>query len=110
MTLKNTGTKGSSRLLRKTQTPLGQIPPGKVTTYGEIARVLRTSPRAAGRLVASNPDATKYPCYKVIMSNGELGGYTGPGGLKEKKRLLEKEGIHVKGNHVIGYKNLIHRF
>ena len=74
---------------------LKQIPKGKVTTYKEMARVCKTSPRAIGRIMAGNPEPLIYPCYKVVASNGELRGYSGEGGLKSKKKLLEKEGIEV---------------
>lgn len=72
-----------------------KIPKGKVATYKEMARVCKTSPRAIGRIMAKNTDPIKYPCYKVVASNGELRGYSGHGGLAGKKRLLEKDGIKV---------------
>jgi len=79
---------------------LKKIPRGKVVTYKEMARVCLTSPRAIGRIMANNPDAINYPCYKVVASNGSLCGYSGYGGLSGKKKLLEKEEIKVKNGKV----------
>lgn len=75
---------------------LKKIPRGKVATYKELARVCATSPRAIGRIMAGNGDPVGFPCYKVIASDGTLGGYSGPGGLKRKRQLLESEGIQVR--------------
>ena len=72
---------------------LKKIPKGKVTTYKELARVCKTSPRAIGRIMASNAFPHEYPCYKVVRSDGSLGGYSGSGGVKVKVELLRKDGI-----------------
>lgn len=72
---------------------LKKIPKGKVTTYGELAKICKTSPRAIGRIMAKNPDPVHYPCYKVVSSTGELCGYSGKGGLATKEKLLKREGI-----------------
>ena len=66
---------------------LKKIPKGKVATYKELARVCRTSPRAVGRVMAGNEHPKEYPCYKVVASNGELTGYSAPGGLRTKQKL-----------------------
>jgi len=74
---------------------LKKIPQGKVATYKELARVCKTSPRAIGRIMARNEHPKEYPCYKVVASNGELTGYSAPGGLKTKEKLLQQNGISV---------------
>ena len=74
---------------------LKKIPKGRVATYKEMARICRTSPRAIGSIMASNKHPKDFPCYKVVSSIGELCGYSGPGGLKTKKKLLEKDGIKL---------------
>jgi len=68
-----------------------KIPKGKTATYKEVA-VLAGRPkawRAVGNILAKNfnPDI---PCYRVICSDGKLGGYN-CGGSKRKKFLLQKE-------------------
>ena len=40
---------------------------------------------------ARNPYAPKVPCHRVIRSDGKLGGFSAPGGIKTKKKLLKKE-------------------
>ena len=49
--------------------------------------------RAVANAVGKNPYAPKVPCHRVIRSDGGLGGYSGPGGIKTKKKLLILEGI-----------------
>ena len=51
--------------------------------------------RAVANAVGKNPNAPEIPCHRVIRSDGSLGGYSGPGGIKTKKKLLKKEGIFV---------------
>jgi methylated-DNA-[protein]-cysteine S-methyltransferase len=75
---------------------LKKIPRGKVVTYKELARVCNTSPRAIGAIMAHNKHPERFPCYKVISSSGALGGYSGPGGIREKQKLLAGDGIRIK--------------
>lgn len=72
---------------------LKKIPKGKVATYKELAKVCKTSPRGIGRIMAGNKHPKEYHCYKVVASNGDLTGYSAPGGLKTKEKLLAKDGI-----------------
>ncbi len=74
-----------------------KIPKGKTMTYGEIARKLKTSPRAVGQALKRNPFPIKIPCHRVINSNGKLGGYTFKGKFKPemKEKLLKKEFTRV---------------
>ena len=51
------------------------------------------SVRAVANAIGKNPNAPKIPCHRVIRSDGKLGGYSGPGGIKTKKKLLKSEGI-----------------
>jgi len=78
---------------------LRRIPKGKVTTYGALAKKLGTSPRAVGMMLMHN-DPHAAPCYKVVRADGTLGGYSGPGGLKMKARLLAKDCIKVERGRV----------
>jgi methylated-DNA-[protein]-cysteine S-methyltransferase len=79
---------------------LKKIPKGKVATYKEMARVCRTSPRAIGRIMAGNQHPKEYPCYKVVASDGKLTGYSAPGGLKTKEKLLAKDNIDLENGKV----------
>jgi methylated-DNA-[protein]-cysteine S-methyltransferase len=76
-----------------------RIPPGKVTTYGAIARRLGTQAyRAVGMALNRNPYAPAVPCHRVVGSNGKLTGYAG--GLPRKKKMLTAEGVSMKGDRV----------
>lgn len=74
---------------------LKKVPKGKVTTYGELARICRTSPRTIGMIMKTNPYPKEFPCYKVVGSDGKLVGYSGKGGLRTKIKLLKKDGIKI---------------
>jgi len=65
------------------------IPVGCVTSYGSIAKAAGGSPRAVGRVMASNPFAPIVPCHRVVSSDFTLGGYGG--GLELKLELLVRE-------------------
>ena len=71
------------------------IPKGTVKTYKQVAIAINSpySARAVGNAVGKNPYAPRIPCHRVIKSNGSLGGYSGLGGKKTKKKLLKKEGF-----------------
>lgn len=72
---------------------LRRIPPGQVRTYGELARVLHSSPRAVGNACRANPIAIIVPCHRVVGTN-DLGGYMGSRtgvGLDMKRWLLAHE-------------------
>jgi len=74
---------------------LETIPKGQTRTYLDIAKAINrpTAARAVANAVGKNPYAPKVPCHRVIRSDGNLGGYSGPGGIKTKKKLLKMEGI-----------------
>ncbi len=71
------------------------IPYGETRTYGEIAKILKTSPRAVGNACRNNPLPIIIPCHRVVAANG-IGGYAGAteGSLLDiKVRLLQLEGV-----------------
>ena len=74
---------------------LKTIPKGQIRTYLEVAKAIKRpkAVRAVANAVGKNPYAPKIPCHRVIRSDGNLGGYSGPGGIKTKKKLLKLEGI-----------------
>ena len=76
---------------------LKTIRKGTVKTYKQVAIAINRpkSARAVANAVGKNPFPTKIPCYRVIRSDGSLGGYSGKGGYKTKRLLLKKEGIIV---------------
>ena len=96
-----------SRLIRANDVYdiVAQIPEGKVTTYGDIARVLGHpgASRAIGRILNRNPNPVTTPCHRVIKSDGKLGGYVF--GTIKKKELLKKEGLCFNGDSAAGFAN-----
>ena len=70
---------------------LRRIPYGRTTTYGDIARKLRTSPRAVGGALGKNNLMMTVPCHRVVGSDGKLTGFTSVGGLSTKRNLLNIE-------------------
>ena len=71
-----------------------EIPAGQTRTYSWIAEKIGrpNASRAVGTALGKNPFAPVIPCHRVLRSDGTLGGYSGPGGLKTKLALLKKEG------------------
>ncbi len=69
------------------------IPYGETRTYGQIAAAIGKpgAARAVGRALATNPMPIVIPCHRVISADGRLHGYSGPGGLAAKARLLALE-------------------
>jgi methylated-DNA-[protein]-cysteine S-methyltransferase len=88
---------------------LRQVPPGKVTTYGEIARALNCKAfRAVGSAMNKNPYAPEVPCHRVVCSDGSLGGFNG--GQPKKVRMLAAEGVTVQGGKIIDFSARLHTF
>jgi len=78
------------------------VPVGYVTTYGEVAKVIGSSPRAVGRVMATNPFPPLVPCHRVVRSDFTLGGFEG--GIAMKWAILQREnrgypkGMKIKVN------------
>ena len=72
---------------------LQALPYGETTTYGRLALLLGSSPRAVGRANATNPICLIVPCHRVVGSNGGLRGFAY--GIDLKQRLLEHERAHA---------------
>ena len=74
---------------------LKTIPKGEVRTYLQVAKAINKpkAVRAVANAVGKNPYAPRIPCHRVIRNDGSLGGYSGAGGIKTKKKLLKSEGI-----------------
>lgn len=87
---------------------LKNVPKDKVTTYKEIANAAGTHPRAVAVFMKTNKDPEHIPCFRVIRSDGNVGGYSGIGGTAGKIQLLRKHGIEVAGGRVP--EKYIHRF
>lgn len=73
------------------------IRPGETRTYGEIAdRVGEAgAARAIGRAMGDNPVPVIVPCHRVLAASGRIGGFSAPGGIATKRRLLAIESAHA---------------
>jgi len=67
------------------------IPYGETRTYGDLAHLTDSGPRAIGRACGRNPIPIIVPCHRVLARGG-LGGYSGGEGLPTKQWLLALEG------------------
>ena len=98
---------------------LAEVPKGKVTTYGDLAKELaRRNPkwsplagRAVGTTMRNNPCGPQIPCHRVIKSDGAVGNFRGgaEGAVEEKTRMLRDEGVTVL-NGKICLKEYRHKF
>ena len=70
---------------------LSKIRYAQTKSYGEIAKKIKTSPRYVGNVCGQNNLLLIIPCHRVIKGDGSLGGFSGLGGIKLKKKLLNLE-------------------
>ncbi|MEM8976610.1 MAG: methylated-DNA--[protein]-cysteine S-methyltransferase [Pseudomonadota bacterium] len=69
------------------------IPLGQTKTYGAIADNLDVPPQPVGQACGSNPIPIIIPCHRVVGMDG-LGGFSAPGGVETKVKLLKFEGAY----------------
>ncbi len=86
-----------------------QIPPGRVSTYGALARALGDirAARACGVMLSRNPDPPRIPCHRVVMSDGSIGGFTHPEGVRKKIERLRDEGVEVKNGKIVNFSEIL---
>ena len=71
---------------------------GQTRSYGEIAAAIGQPPaasRAVGSALGANRWPLLIPCHRIVASNGRMTGFSGPGGVKTKLRLLALEGAQL---------------
>ena len=75
------------------------IGPGATLTYGEVAARIGSvgDARAVGQALGRNPVPVIVPCHRVLAASGRTGGFSAPGGVKTKMRLLSIEARHAAG-------------
>mgnify|MGYP001251547101 CR=1 FL=1 len=95
---------------KKIYKKLLQVPPGYVTTYGELAKAinLKNGQRVVGQIMKKNPFPVIVPCHRVVKSDGTVGGYAY--GTDRKKYMLSKEGIKINNYKISDFKNNLFRF
>ncbi len=95
---------------KKIYKKLLEVPEGKITTYGELAKAVgfTNGQRAIGRIMNKNPYPVIIPCHRVVKSDGKVGGYAY--GEEIKIKILKKEGIKIKDGKILDLENTIYRF
>jgi O-6-methylguanine DNA methyltransferase len=74
------------------------IKAGRTATYGDLAAALGHSPaasRAVGSALGDNPWPLLIPCHRIVAAGGKMTGFSGPGGVATKVRLLALEGAQL---------------
>ena len=74
-----------------------EVPPGRTITYGEIARRIGdvSDSRRVGQALGRNPWPIVVPCHRVLGADGKAGGFSAPGGVDTKMRMLALERARV---------------
>ncbi|MCD6484221.1 MAG: MGMT family protein [Candidatus Odinarchaeota archaeon] len=86
---------------------LKELPAGKITTYGDLAKVVAgvQYSRLVGRFMRENKHPDIIPCYKVVKSDGTLGGY-GLGLEKKIELLAKKDRIKVRNGKIVNFEKV----
>jgi len=79
------------------------IPAGRTLSYGEIAERLgdRALAREVAQALSENPTPIIVPCHRVLAAGGKMGGFSAPGGVRTKLRLLTIEGAQAEDAPVL---------
>ncbi|MBS3123104.1 MGMT family protein [Candidatus Woesearchaeota archaeon] len=100
----------STTFQQKVYSLLLEIPQGRVTTYAILAQKLNLKAyQAIGRALRANLEPETYPCYKVVKTNGEVGGYLGleADNIAKKVQKLEEEGIAIEHEKDIRFSRIV---
>jgi O-6-methylguanine DNA methyltransferase len=92
----------ASGFFRRVLSVVKRIPPGRVATYGDVARLAGRpgAARAVGNILREAHEAG-VPYHRVIAAGGRVGGYGGQPGLKPS--LLMAEGHRLRGHRIVGF-------
>jgi methylated-DNA-[protein]-cysteine S-methyltransferase len=88
---------------RRVYEAIRHIPPGETRTYGEVAALVGDGTggagyaQAVGQAMGANPFPIVVPCHRVVAANGRPGGFSAPGGVDTKLRMLRIEGAPAGG-------------
>jgi methylated-DNA-[protein]-cysteine S-methyltransferase len=89
---------GATPFERQVWQALLDVPFGETVTYADLARRIGKprAARAVGMAMAHNRFAPIVPCHRVLRSDGRLGGFSAPGGLRLKRKLLALESTQAE--------------
>ena len=84
---------GAGPFVQKVLHACRRIAFGRTMTYGGLAEQVGSpnAARAVGSALASNPIPLIIPCHRVLRTDGSLGGFSAPGGVDTKQRMLRHE-------------------
>ncbi len=90
--------RGTTAFARRVYTALREVPAGSTVSYGELAHAAGSdkAARAVGGAMARNPIPVFIPCHRVLSQGGGRGGFSAPGGLETKAKLLSLEGVELR--------------
>lgn len=88
---------------------VSKIPKGRVSTYGSVARALKSkaASRAVGQILKANPTPIVVPCHRVVKADGSVGGYGGALGSNKKIRLLRSEGLIIRQGKIQSFGRVV---
>jgi len=84
-----------------------QIPNGRISSYGAVAEALgdKIASRAVGHMMNQNPNADTMPCFRIVHSDGRLGGFGL--GINDKIRRLKEDKIYVENGKIVDFENVL---
>ncbi|MCX7779007.1 MAG: MGMT family protein [Patescibacteria group bacterium] len=99
-----------TKFQQKVYNLLKKIPKGQVTTYKILAEAIGRPRnwRQIGKILSQNPNLKDFPCFRVIKSNGRVGGYSR--GIKQKITFLRKNGIIIKKDRIVNLESCLFKF
>ena len=97
-------------LEHKVYKKLLDVPKGKITTYGDLAKAvgLKNGQRIIGKIMNKNTYPVLVPCHRVVMSTGKIGGYAY--GEHIKMKMLSDEGIEISNGKIQSFDKKLFRF
>lgn len=75
-----------------------EVKSGHTSTYGGLAKAIGQPPaasRAVGTALGANPWPLLIPCHRIVAADGKMTGFSGPGGVDTKVKLLALEGAQL---------------
>lgn len=89
---------GVSEFHLKLYTAIRALKRGETISYGELAERMgktKEAARAVGQAMGANPVPLIVPCHRVLAAGNRLGGFSGPGGARQKAEMLALEGVRL---------------
>jgi methylated-DNA-protein-cysteine methyltransferase related protein len=101
---------GTTPLYHSIYALVRQIPEGKVSSYGRIAKVIGTTARTVGFAMAALPPGSDVPWQRVINSQGKISRRTDGEGNILQQDLLELEGVKFSNQGKVNLNSYLHKF